>query len=86
MLSFPAGYYYEIPSIGAIRINTQVYDNVPLAHKHDLSSIIFKCNQTTLLTGVPGCVGQTHGESRQKSKKCAVDQRLRGCTGTSTLT
>lgn len=36
MLKFPAGFYYEIPSIGAIRINTQVFDSITLVHKCDL--------------------------------------------------
>lgn len=35
MLRFPSGYYYEIPSIGAIRINTQVNDSITLVYKCD---------------------------------------------------
>lgn len=67
------GYFYEIPSIGAIRINTQVivegYRSIHssyIIHSVCTERFIWRIRQCCLCNlGVPGCSGETHGSGRQ---------------------
>lgn len=89
------GYFYEIPSIGAIRINTQVCIT-PKRFKFDLFILVVcsclgvcegpRMTYIGLLCVVHCCLGisrcfeQADGPCRCKTS--AVDQRLPGCSGT----